>query len=334
MKATITNEKQELYHFNKLALKDPTSYLLIIYGVKLELVEKGQKMYSTKFSLMINSPFDAVYAEHLNAYLIIYKDMVIRKDIDSRVPWIWMRIGSNFGHDGILLYSKIQKRLILLTDDKNLIVLNLDKRKRELEVRRTKGDNIMQMRVFGKEEKKLIYLSYNGSVVWYSFNFGMRKVCSVNSARIKLNKVRKEFGASLAVSDLSDYLLVEVGGFQTFRGSLDRFICSRMILFSIKNSKLVTQSIFDRYSEKIGCCWGALDCAGYFGKQLAWVGLDLKNGIIEVYGIDQKTKRFKEVKRRKELVNEEKMNGSLHRFGRQFFFISLSASILRLELEF
>ena len=167
-------------------------------------------------------------------------------------------------------YSNLQHRLIIIKDRKNISLFNPKTRKFEKEMQNRVVSEITGLRLFGKNEDRLISLTRNGDLSLFSLA-SSHGIGEVSYYRIELN--HREKAVSISVCNRNEYLLVEVEGrnFQPAYGSM-HLGCSIMVVFKVAGNTLVKTACIDRLSQGIGSKY-ALACCGYAGSHILWVGL-------------------------------------------------------------
>ena len=310
-----------------VALKNRNSYMIGTMLKGLKIKENGALVYSGKLPEDEGILTDMIYVESLNCYLIASLYQIKRKDIDEKPPYLYMNYdcGSRIG--GCFRFSKIHERLIVSKHSQNISAIDLERKQVEIEVENGVGNDIIDFRLFGEQENRVIAVTGDGHVILYSLDYTQKRGSVVNSFNIELNCGRKEMPKSLSVCDKNEYCFVEIG--QSESDSL----CSRMILFKIRGDSLIKKASIDQHSQNLGHKY-ALESLGYFGRFILWVGLSmLENGVAQLYVYNTETSKFKELVGRR-LSHREEDPVKIHRVGSYLYYTGRYGRLMRLRVKF
>ena len=152
--------------FSLLGFKNPQSYAIGSDNGWLKLREDSKTIASGKLSWNTQDIRGIVYIDHLNCYLLSYiQNAIFRKGIDDSPPYQFMTLSCGYRLGGCLNYSKVHKRLIVVNDRSSISVVNLDRKRIELEIRRDQLDyNIEDLKLFGKRDNKIACLTRKGDI--------------------------------------------------------------------------------------------------------------------------------------------------------------------------
>ena len=233
--------------------------------------------------------------------------------------------------ENCLLYSKINKRLFFGGKYSNIIsVVNLDRKRVEIKIKlREKRPRsvIYELRLLGKNEQILICLTLRGMIRVYFINFDLKKVFVFKRYRLPLSEEKHEFGVSMAVCDKSDYILVEV------RGSGDRgpSLCSKMFILRPQGNNLVQKGMIHCFDLGL-TCKPVLQCCGYFGKKILWLGLQYQEeGLAQVYEYNTETEAIRELEGCR-VHHGEELPSQMYRDENYFWFSGSKGRVVRLEV--
>ena len=307
-----------------LAVKNSTSYMIGTERKGLQIIDDSEEVYSASITDVEGALLELVYINHMNCYLMHNNLKLYKKDIDCKPPYLFMDIYCGWKEGASLRYSKINQRLLINIDWKNIAVINLERKQVEVEPKRAVGELICDFRIFGKKESRVLALTTDAYILLYHFNYQLRKIGARNSFKIELKQERNEHGSSIAVSDKGEYALVEIG-------SKMGNIASRMVILKIETNQLQIRTIIEIFSHELGTKYG-LECAGYAGCHILWVGLTSNgDGIAQIYDYDTQIGQLKE------LVSKRRgQQGSclhqIHRLGNEIFYTGRHGRVLRLSL--
>ena len=313
--------------FTHLALKNSSSFLIGTDDKGLEVYENNQLICSMSLPEEDGTIFDMIYVEGLDFYLLNLNRKLYRKDISTDPLSRFMDLDCGKRISGSLKYSKINQRLIINTDSANLFVVNPRKRRIELNFQKESGDGINDLRLFGKDENRIVAITKDGYILLLILNFRFRKVFAFNAQKLNFLKKRKEIGVSITVCDRNKHFLVEI------RGNKDRsLLCSRVAIFELKVNTVVLKDVVDHYEERIGRKF-ALEFYGYYGGHILWVGLSVgRFGVAQIYDFDINGGKLKELEERG-VEHQEKWPLKLSRFGNDFYYSGDHGKLMRLSIS-
>ena len=264
-----------------LALKNTSSYMIGTQSQGIKVIENNSEVYSSKLPVDGAWLCDIIYAKPVNCYLLAYNDRLYRKNIDGQSPFLYMavRCGPRRGVS-CLKVSELHNRLIISKDKKNISAVDLHKIEVEIEVSKDLGNRIVDFRLFGENEDKVVSITVDAFIIFYKLDYSERSGSILDSYEVNRIQERGECGTSIAVCDKGKYVLAEIGG------SLFSPICSRMFLLEVSGDRLVKKALIDPYSQSIKQKL-ALECYGYSKRYLFWVGLSWnENGFAQIYEFD------------------------------------------------
>ena len=311
--------------FTHLAVKDKKSYMVGNDGGKFKIVEDSDQTWyfdpPTHHGLM----YDMIYIDHLDCYFFYFYNNIYRKDINDSPPYIFMKIELSRRPGSIFSYSKINKKLIVAKNAIKVAVINLERKQTEILAKGRENDEILQFRLFGVDENKVICVTKKGYVYLTCFNYDLKKVCAFNTLKLNFIKKRKEIGFSISVSDNNDYALVEISGCHT-----DFPLCSRMAVVKIKDRLLEVVALLDVYDQKLGLKYALQPC-GFFGREMIWVGL---NGLdlVQFYAFDSQRRELRELEE-KRMNHQEKKPFKMYRIGNEFYYCGRNGKVMRFTIS-
>ena len=229
-----------------LAMKSPTSYMIVTNQSSLTVIEDCRLIYSKKLSDgglfdTISSLEDLIYIPHQDFYLIIYNEKIYRKDINEKPHYIYISLQKSHLPGQTLRYSDIQKRLLIAKDDLSISAINLKTKKIEFEVAKNLGNGIEDFKVLGKMDDRVVALTGDGYLLLYKLIYAEKTGLIDHYYRIRLIKERDEQGVSLAISNDNQYVCVELGQDDS------PWVCSRMMIFKLDGNTLVLNAALDQY---------------------------------------------------------------------------------------
>ena len=308
-----------------LAVKGPKIQMIGTLSKGYLLIENGGLKAHGKLPGTFNALQDLVYIKDFDYYLMVIDSLIFRKDIDYRVPYIYMYTNCGDRHGSCLRYSVENKRLFINKDSRSISVVDLVRKKVEIEVPKLVGKRIMDFKLFGVTEDRVIAISEDGYLLLYRFNFQEKIGVVVDRVQIDLMSERNEKAISVAVCDGNEHFLVEIGQ----RGYPN--CCSRMMVFKVKNEGLVRMTEIDQISKGLGHK-PALTCLFTDKRIVVWVGLTRNSGgVVQTYFYDKKAGALDE------LVQERKSHCEndptrLVRHDGYLYYTGTRGGIFRLKL--
>ena len=312
-------------HYTHIAMKNPNSYLIgtTFRGIRLEH-NNGALTYSGKLTGASTCIWDIIYASSpLDCYFLASNDKLYRKDIDAKPPYVCLSIECGYRYGACLRYSEVHQRLIFNKDDTNLAVFNPKTKRIEVVLKKSFGEEICDFRLFGRQEDRVAAVTEDGHVILYSLGYGNKR--GVMAHYQEEMRKSSESAMTFAVCVKNEYVFVEFENRQR---------CSRMVILKLTLDGLVKTASIDQESQKLSEKW-ALDCFGYSGKHILWVGLSREAGNGGVHLFDYET----EAKKLRELVDKrvshfEKNPNSMLRFGDKIYYTGHSGKLMSLMLRF
>ena len=113
-----------------IAFKNPTSYAIGSSYSPLQVLEEALVIYK-KRSRGKCELLDMIYIDHLDCYLLSYRNEILRKEIDGNDPYPMMRVDYLARRGATLRYSKLNKRLVFYFEN-SIRVVNIEKGKSRL----------------------------------------------------------------------------------------------------------------------------------------------------------------------------------------------------------
>ena len=302
-----------------IGFQNPTSYALGTSNRGLKVLDESKIVYYKELPGG-GQLRDIVYVDHLNCYLLSYRDIIFRKDIDTKDPYPIMNLHCCRRFGASFRYSKLNTRLI--TCWRNFVyVVNVDRKQVEIVIKRSNLMGVEDFRIFGEKENKLVFLSSTGFVHLFSISYSLKKICRDQSYKIKLDSV-SESALSVAVCDKGQYILAGLADQSTFRSS-------RLIILRVDGRSLVKLATLDLQYGRIGMQY-ALEFFGSAGNHILWVGLSM-SGYVHLYDLNCGTGYFREVVDKRVQSREENM-WKIHRLGEKLYYTGYGAKVIELSL--
>ena len=207
------------------------------------------------------------------------------------------------------------------------MVIDLHTLEVDMELRKLVGGEIRNLKLFGKNEDRLIVVTRGGYVFLFTMNYRRQTAKVVSQYKINLIKNRLEEPISISVCDKHQYALVEARGFK-----MD-YLTSRMMIFQVSEDKLVKKAVMDVFRHQVPHKV-ALEFYGYVGEHLLWVGLTVsKKGHVQVFDYHPRKKELREV-REKRIEHQEKHPRKVQRVGDEFYYTGTDGKIMKFALSF
>ena len=319
---TYTNESLIGSRLTSLAMKNAGSYLIGTSSLGIILIENGEKIYSETLPKDSRVLLDILYIEHLDRYLIDCDNQLLYKDIDEKPPYKFMDTERIYRIAASFFYSKINRRLIYTKDWKKVSMIDFRTKHIELEIPESSRTYIWDFKVFREKEDKVVAINKNGDVFLYTICYQLKKVLHFSHSKVRL-QVGVETGSSMAVCNKNQYVLLAL------QNSILR-ICSKIVLLKIRGKSVTTEAILNQTSQKIEY-QNTLECFGYLGGHIIWVGLSDGSGVAQVYDYDLEGGSLRELKGKRE-PHQEYRPVKMMRTGNAFFYTGRNGRVMRLTL--
>ena len=306
-----------------IALRSHTSYMIGTHRKGLKMIENNRQVYSRKLPGDDKSLYDIVFIPPLDSYFLASEDKLYRKDRDNEPPYLYLELTCGYRPGAYFRYSDLQGKLVINKDGTNIAVINPLTKKLEIEIEKSVGEYIRDFRLLGKKEEKVISVTNDGFVLFYSFDYFKSRGSVIAANQIDLIKERKEMPASVSVCQKNQYALAELGQ------AKNPYICSRMLIFKVSGDSLVNIVTIDQQIEQVGEKL-SLECLGYVGRHVLWVGLSDENGFVQVYDFNPQNGDFKELEEKRE-SHEEKYPFKLHRLDDKFYYTGWRGQLMCLN---
>ena len=313
-----------------LALKDETTYMIGGDDYGYLLIKDKKEIYSHKPS-RLESVDGLVYVAHLDCFILLKSNKIYRKGIDDQAPQLLLDLGFIKERIFELRYSSLNKRLIIPTNSK-LLIIDVVQKRVEFTVPRSKIESVFDLILFGKKQNQLILITDRGSISLFIINFEMKKLIALHHQKIELLKERSEGVACLGVSDDNKFVMVEI---EKEEGDLS--CSSRMIIFELKNHVLEMKSLLDVFSRKMmACC--ALSSFWSDDSHVWWIGMEFGLAAAaaekaKIYDYDVERRILREIEKMR--VNHcSDLFFNMNRIGNSFYYPSSEGQIMRLSVIF
>ena len=164
----------------RFALKNHNSYFIGSQGNGYKLFENGQKVDEGAFSAGANDLVNAVYVKDCDCYFMILSGKLYRKRIDALSPEIWIDnqgfgVGLWWNHHTALYYSEKLKRIVTVKGDKTIAFIDPNKKEIEFQLLFGFADHLMDVKFFGENDEKILFVAQNGYVGIFKYNLNQRK---------------------------------------------------------------------------------------------------------------------------------------------------------------
>ena len=312
-----------------IALKNSTTYLIVTDYGEAKLVDNGKEYPSVDLPNDDESIKDIIYVDHLDCFFLLHANRLYRKDLDAKPPYLWMDIKIGYREGASLIYSQYNKRLFTIKDLDNLAVIHLERKRIDLELIKVFALSHNDFRVFGEKENKVVSILKNGVIVLYVINYDLRKVIACH--RCSTDKIlrRGEAGISIAVGDRSQYIFVEMRGYRS------AFIYSRLLVYKVDGHILKKKAVLDLFDQGIYCSY-PLECLGYVGTHILWVGLShFHGGIAQIFDYDTESGQLRELEE-KRVSHNEYCPFNIHRLGKgnELFYTGQCGRVMKLTFNY
>ena len=140
-----------------IGLKNSNSFLIGTQRKGLILMEDGAEAFVGNLPVKYGSLLGIIYYLPLKCYLLAHDDRVYKKDLNSRPVYLFINIQCGKRAGGCSRYSNLQQRLDVNRDEENIALSNNKTRKLEIKFKKGVGNSIGDVRVFGKEQKPVVW---------------------------------------------------------------------------------------------------------------------------------------------------------------------------------
>ena len=190
-----------------VAVKDLVSYLVVLEGKWVEVVEKGDTVFKSRLKEDGERVRGVVYASSLRAYMILTNRRILRKGLDSEDPEAWMEIVAGWTLakapkyspelDALVLDLGYDKLSLVDLQTKNTLILD------DWEAAKVHGDAkrglvqncVADFCVFGGRDEKFVFLlsgSENGWIDYYCLKNKTLRIRGGDRIRKKEDLMAKE----------------------------------------------------------------------------------------------------------------------------------------------
>ena len=311
-----------------LALMSESSFMVATNKKGIKVVKNGVQVYSGLLPLIdgeLKGLKDTIFIESLDCFLLCYNNTLWRKNLDGTRPSLFMDVLCG-GRDGACLQnSKIHKKIVISNHLNNLLVIDLQRRQVDIELKNTFGGCIRDFKIFGENEDRVLCLTRNGDLILFGIDFDQKSSLVIGDFRFGLKRKRNEGPLSMAICDKSRYVLVDIVSFQS------ELLSSRMILFEVERNTIKMKACLDVFNQKIQYSLG-LGCYGYVENHILWVGLSTeRKGFVRVFDFNRKTGELKEMIDRRQ-GHQEWGTFKILRFGEKFYYTGCFGKLMTLRL--
>ena len=171
-------------------------------------------------------------------------------------------------------------------------MINPRMKKIEIKIEKSVGKEILNFRLFGKEENRAVAVTHDGFLVLYSLHYGLKRgVLSYHHE--ELIPDREETPISIADWPKNQLILLEI------ESNHYQIVCSRMIILELTEDKFTKKASIDQYNQRIGYKY-SLEPYKYIGSHILWLGLSMDmNRIVQVLDYDTKTGVLRELEEKR-----------------------------------
>ena len=321
-----------------MAIKDENSFLIGTVNSGLKLIDEGEEIFKGSIPLeqqrgflaMLFSsdlpPMDMIYIQPLYCYFFQHKMKLYRKDITNKPPYLYMDVLCGVRNGACFRYSNLHEKLIINKDAQNISVVDLQRKKVEIEVKKRVGMGIMDFRLFGSKEDQVVSVTNDGFVLLYKLDYGQKRGSVIDHSEIKLFRDRAEMPVSVAVCGKGEYVFVEIG-----QGQIPWVSC-RIVVLQIRGKSLTQKHTFELAKTGVNEKF-AFEFFRYVGRHILLVGLSRKCGSALVYDFDTRTGELRGLGGNK-VSHEEKDPAKLHRLGDKFYYTGDLGNLMSLSITF
>ena len=312
-----------------LAMRDTEHYMLGNHSNGLQTFQGDEIVSKLKLPGMLKTIKDMIFIKSEGFYVIAQNKKIYKKRVGFRSLEEPLTVKSGFRHGACLRYSELNRRLIISQNCKNISAVNLQTNQIEFMVEKSGIDKIMDFRIFGKLEDRVVSITEEGYLFLYQMDYQRRRGEIIECTRIELMSERSEAGISLAVCNRHQYIMVEVGQLNY------PWNCSRMLVFEVQGRKMVQKAMLDQFNE-IGhkSHKSALICYRSLRNYVIWVGLSRgDDGVAQVFYYNKKSENFEEFKDLR-VRHMEVDPVRLHRMSDgRFYYTGKDGALMRLSFQ-
>ena len=322
----IKNHKGHLIGVQKtfIAMKDKSSYLIGSWRRGLKLIQQNTEVYSEELIEDYQHIRDLVYIDHLDCYIMECNGPLYRKDIDENPPYLWMDISCGWGIGCSMRYSKINKRLIANKKVYKVCCINLENQEVEFELKNSVKGGIKGFRLFGTKEDNVVVINEYGHIILYYFNYEVKTSTILSSIQLDTIKERKERGHSISACTKNNFIIAHLT-------NEAKYLSSRMVVLEVKESSFIQKVCLDLLESKLPRVL-ALDCFGYHGENILWIGLTELGSKVKIYHFNILTEELEELQKEVEEQNFGTVY-KIYRFKNELFFCGNKAKVVRLKMK-
>ena len=225
------------------------------------------------------------------------------------------------------MYSKINRKLIIVNYNKNICVVNLERKGVEIEIKTKESVFIRDIKLFGKGENQIVSIARIGLVTLHAVNYDLKKMCCKLTYGDRSMEGRSKVSFSLAVCGQGKYLFACLA--ETKRTPKS----SRIIILEVKDRSLVKIAEFDEPKHDLKVKM-AVQYVRRVEKNIFWVvASPLSWSKIYLYDFDVETKELRELEE-KRIPHQENNVWKIHRLGDNLYYTGYYGSIMSMRLSF
>ena len=234
-------------NWTHIALKNSKSFMIGTKNKGIKLFENNSLIYSGKLHLEHAYFGEIIYIESLNCYILNLDLKLYRKYVDDEPPYLYMNFTCGNREGAAFRHSKINQRLITIKDYNKIAAINLQRKDIEIVLKNTDQNRIVDFRLFGKKEDKVICLDQDGGLMLLSLDYSWKDGSVLANQKIELWEDRNELPRSLCVCDRNLYVFVEVGQISI------PWLSSRMLILKVSRNgeRLIKKAMIDHFGKRI-----------------------------------------------------------------------------------
>ena len=174
--------------YTRLSMKNATSYMVGTVYASLLVVENGRMIFLEDLRHSLTPILgDIQYYKPLNCYLLCMKRFLYRKDIDNKMPYIFMKVEISNWFSSYLNYSPIHHRIVTIADKGKILVLNPLEKHKEIEISPKKSFSVFitSLCLFGDLDNRVIAVSKTEVVGLWNLSIPLKKVLSSSEIQLE-----------------------------------------------------------------------------------------------------------------------------------------------------
>ena len=308
--------------FTSIAVKGGSSFMIATYGKGLTVIGNNKEVFSNKFPIPnVPSTTHIIYITDLDCYLFNYNNALYRKDIDSKPPYLFMKVDFFPVRFGVgFQYSRSFKKLAIVKEKVDMSIINLTSKEAEIDIAKSAGGNIMDFKMT-RPGNIIVAITGDGYLLLYKIDYDNKAGTVHLQKDLKLIKERNEEAKSVEIDWKNKYIIIQIGS-ETIRQSRS----SRILLLSLEETDFVQKGVIDEFEQDIGIKF-ALSTFWHFEGHVLWVGLSFgEQGFCQLFDFDIGVGEFKELKSKRSAARDARCF-SIITCGSCFYFVDYKGLI-------